>query len=70
VGYTDVDSNTAVTETFAATNAGNVKGTTQTSGSWLFQAKSGVAVKYSTANYASTGTAMQYAVHFKLEQMQ
>ncbi len=70
VGYTDVDSNTAVTETFSPSTAGNLQGATQTSGSWLFEAKAGVPVTYSTASYASSAAGMQYAVHFKLEQMQ
>lgn len=37
----------------------------------IFQAKSGVAVQYSTTSYTSVGnTAMQYAAHVKLYQMQ
>jgi hypothetical protein len=77
VKYTDVDSNTAVTKNFAAT--GTLLGTTNTlgsslQGSMIFEAKSGVAVQYDTGGttvYASSGgTSMQYAAHFKLEQMQ
>ncbi len=77
VKYTDVDTNTAVTKNFAAT--GTLLGTTNTlgsslQGSMMFEAKSGVAVQYDTGGttaYASSGaTAMQYAVHVKLEQMQ
>jgi hypothetical protein len=73
--YTDVDSNAAVTRAILSTNAGNTLGTfgalSTATVPILIYAKSGVAVQYSTSSYASSGaTAMQYAVHVKLEQMQ
>lgn len=71
IGWTDVDN--GVTQSVASTtNAGN---TTTTMGSGncgftsacLIDAKLSTAITVSTTGYASTGTAMQYALHCKLK---
>ena len=51
----------------AAGNAGNTTAT-QSQGSCIINAKTGVAIQYAIG-YTSTGTAMQYAAHLKVEAM-
>jgi hypothetical protein len=71
VSYTDVDSNTAVSRTIAASNAGNTVATTFGQGQMVIFAKSGVNVQYQTTGYASVGAAtMQYSVHARIVQQQ
>jgi len=74
VTYTDLDSSTSVTTAgLTATNTGNVVGLSNSiingaNASSVFQAKAGTVIQWLTAGYSSTGvTAMQYAVHVKLE---
>jgi len=68
VTFTDADTSVGLYEQASATSTGNVVGTTQSQGSYRFNAKAGTAISYSCGSYASSGaTAMQYAVHVRLE---
>jgi hypothetical protein len=71
--YTDPDSNIAEAIIATAESPSNALGqieflSTTTPFSGGFFAKSGVAIRYATINYASSGaTVMQYAIHVRLE---
>lgn len=70
--WTTADSGTAQTAGITATSAANTVGTNSTttanSNAPVQVAAAGASVNVSTTGYASVGaTAMQYAVHFKLE---
>jgi len=64
------DRNNSVSQTIAitATNSGNAT-TTLAQGQAFISAKASTVISYSTTGYASTGAAMQYALHIKLEPM-
>jgi hypothetical protein len=69
--WTDADSGVAENTTFGVTNSANTLGaviqSTPSNNPFLY-VKSGVAISYSTAGYASSGaTPMQYAIHLRLE---
>ena len=67
IGYTDAESNTAMSLTLTQTSTGNAL-TTVESASAVINAKPGTNVTVSTTGYASSGaTAMQYAVHVRLK---
>lgn len=75
--WTDIDTNTGQNSQASSTNTANIVGTLGTAiGSGglapnapqIINAKAGTVIQYSTQGYASVGaTAMQYAVHIKLE---
>src|SRR6185437_13107978 len=74
VTWTDPDANAAGTPNgFTNTNTANVVGAgpsqpTAGGGEAILNAKAGTNINYLTSGYVSSGvTAMQYAVHFKLE---
>ncbi len=70
VSYTDNDSNAGVSLFLTLTSTADALGAagpTATNGYFAFNAKASTAVSFFTTAYASTGTPMQYAVHFKLE---
>lgn len=67
VGYTDGDSAGAISGTVTNTSTGNTTSTIVTGEVILYGAIS-TPVTYSTSSYASSGaTAMQYALHLRLE---
>lgn len=68
IGFTDKDNNTVQSVPFTVTNAGNTL-TTLAVNSLPISVKASTNINYSTTGYASTGTAMQYALHIKLEYM-
>jgi len=70
VVYTDNDTSTVETIALTATSAANTVGTVgavATTAVPGFQAKPGTNIQYSTSGYASTGSAMAYAIHVKVE---
>jgi hypothetical protein len=71
VVFTDNDSGTAETVALTTTSAANAVGTLGANATTAivgFQAKPGTNIQVSTSGYASSGaTAMQYAIHAKLE---
>lgn len=76
ISYTDADTGVSQTIGMTATEGNNTAGTIgcPAGGGYTcektFQMKAGSAVKFATFNYASSGTtAMQYAVHVKLEDL-
>jgi hypothetical protein len=71
ISWTDADSGVAENMTFGVSNSANTLGaiinSTPSANAFLF-VKSGVAISYSTAGYASSGaTPMQYSVHLRVE---
>lgn len=67
IGYTEGDSSASLSGSLTNISTGNTTATVVT-GEALIYAKAATAVTYSTANYASSGaTAMQYALHIRLE---
>lgn len=70
VGYTDSDSGVAQTLAMSSTNTGNTLGLVGAPSTGIgvaFKAKLSTNITATTAGYASTGTAMQYAVHVRVE---
>lgn len=68
LGWTARDSTVAMTQTFASsTPTTNTVGTTFFSGSLVISQLTSAAVTYQTTSYASTGTAMQYALRIQTE---
>jgi len=72
VSWTDNDTNQTPTAVLTNGSTANVVGTTSTAqapnGQGIIQARPGTTIQFSTSGYASVGaTAMQYAVHVKLE---
>lgn len=66
VGWTDSDNNTGqVTGVTGSGLTGNSLNTLS-SGTVIVNAKASTTILYATTGYASTGTPMQYAVHFRL----
>ena len=65
--WTDADNSTAQTLDVTATSAGNVL-TTFAQFTTVIDAKTGTNIQYQTSGYASTGSAMQYALHVRGEQ--
>lgn len=69
VSYTQVDQDAATTATITATSTTN-SASAVSQACILIYAKSGVAVQYVTASYASSGaTAMEYAARWVVAQM-
>jgi len=71
IAYTDADSSVAQSFNMTSTNASNTAGTVGNPAStpnYYFYAKSGVAIRWQTLNYLSNpASAMQFAVHVRLE---
>ena len=69
IGWTDVDSNTAIsTMDLTATSAGNTVGTTYSYASAVISVKTATNIAYDTTSYATSGaTSMQYAFHLVVE---
>jgi hypothetical protein len=68
VNYTDADSGVATSVVLTGGNTSNAVGYSTSSMTIGVYAKSGVAITLSSAGYASSGaTAMQYAVHARLQ---
>jgi hypothetical protein len=68
IGWTDPDNNTAQTLVLTPTNTGNAL-TTYQDGTAVIDAKTAVAITYTTSGYTSGGTPMQYSVHLRLESL-
>ncbi len=69
IDFTTGDGGSSTGGTLTSTSTANVVGT-WSQGALVFYAKTGVAIQYNTAGYASSGaTAMQYAIHIRLEKM-
>lgn len=69
MGWTDGDNSTPQSFTLTPTNTGNALTTFQQA-VMVLNAKAATAITYSTTGYASSGaTAMQYAIHIRLEAM-
>jgi hypothetical protein len=67
VSYTDADDSVVVSNlSLSATNAGNAT-TTQSNGSQIVNAKGGTNIVVNTNGYASTGAAMQFSTHVRIE---
>jgi hypothetical protein len=68
VGYTDADSGVAESTQVISSSVANVVGTVAGGQVSVFYAKAGVAITLSSSGYVSSGaTAMQYAVHARLQ---
>lgn len=68
ITYTDGNSGTnAHSTTTTATNTGNSLTTSFAQTSYVCYAKSGTNIQYATGGYASTGSAMQYALRIRVE---
>jgi hypothetical protein len=66
IGWTDKDNSTVQTLNLTATSTGNAL-TTFTQGTMVLDGKASTNITYSTTGYASSGSAMQYAIHIKVE---
>jgi hypothetical protein len=66
IGWTDKDNSVVQSFTLTPTNTGNTTTTFQQA-TMVLDGKASTNITYSTTGYASTGSAMQYAIHIKVE---
>jgi hypothetical protein len=67
ISWTDADSSGAMTKDITATNSSAPATTIFDQGCVIANVKAGTALNYATSGYASTGTAMQFALHVRAE---
>src|SRR6185437_8044471 len=68
VTWTDADNSVAITKSITAVDSTNTTSTTAQA-TFILDAKASTNIQWDTSGYASTGTAMQYAVHVKVEKL-
>lgn len=67
ISWTDPDSSVAQSVTLTAASPSGNTTTTLAQGTFVIDAKISVVIQYATTSYASTGSAMQYALHIRTE---
>lgn len=69
LSWTDTDNSVSQSITLTASSPSGNTTTTFAQGTFVINAKTAVAIQYATTGYASSGSAMQYALHIRIEQI-